>query len=583
MIIKEIFHPVKLAFRLGAAWLFSICICMLSSASGFEVLNFIKEIRPAIFWGSFTAAFLVFTLLSGRFPKSPVDCRALFVCTLGVMILALFRISDPYFALGVLLILALFGYYMLDRLKPERIKFSLINTKCILLAAALISFLFVGVLTSMRYLNHQTPAYDFGIFAQMFYQMKETFLPNTTVERDMFLSHFAVHISPIYYLLLPVYWLFPNPITLQIAQAAVVASGVIPLYLLCRRYGLSAKITACIGIAYCMFPALLGGCFYDIHENMFLTPLLLWLFYFYEKRRFAGVYIFAILTLMVKEDAMIYVASFALFALLSRRDWKHGLILLGMSAVYFIGAVALLNSFGQGAMTNRFENYMVDQRLGLAGVILTIFKDPAYLLYEVFNSEKLVFLLIMLVPMGFLPLLNKKPSQMLLLIPFLVISLMSNYPYQHSIHFQYVFGVIAFFFYLTIMNLAIMPPQTRRRFATFAAAGCLLMSVSQLSPYLNIYKTYIHNRQENLIIDDFLKTIPPDASIEASSCFVPALSQRKEIYRLKSRNTAEYIVVDLRPGYFDNDAKKYLEEYLEQGFIKIAEEENLLVILKQPS
>lgn len=582
MIIKEIFHPVKLAFRLSAAWLFSVCICMLSSVSGFEVLNFVKEMRLEIFWSSFTAAFLVFTLLSGRFSKSPVDCRALFACTLGVMILALFRISDPYFALGVLLILALFGYYMLDRLKPEKIKFSLINTKCILLAAALIFFLFVGILTSMRYLNHQTPAYDFGIFAQMFYQMKETFLPNTTVERDMFLSHFAVHISPIYYLLLPVYWLFPNPITLQIAQAAVVASGVIPLYLLCRHYGLSAKIIACIGIAYCMFPALLGGCFYDIHENMFLTPLLLWLFYFYEKRRFAGVYIFVMLTLLVKEDAMIYVASFALFALLSRRDWKHGLILLGMSAVYFIGAVALLNSFGQGAMTNRFENYMVDQRLGLAGVILTIFKNPAYLLHEVFNSEKLVFLLIMLVPIGFLPLLNKKPSQMLLLIPFLVISLMSDYPYQHSIHFQYVFGVIAFFFYLAVMNLAAMPQQMRRRFAGFAAAGCLLMSVSQISPYLNIYRTYISNRQENLIIDDFLKTIPSDASVEASSYFVPSLSQRKEIYRLKSRNTAEYIVVDLRPGYFDNDAKKYLEEYLQQGFAKIAEEENLLVILKQP-
>ncbi len=67
MIIKEIFHPVKLASRLSAAWLFSICICMLSSASGFEVLNFVKEICPAVFWGSFTASFLAFTLLSGRF------------------------------------------------------------------------------------------------------------------------------------------------------------------------------------------------------------------------------------------------------------------------------------------------------------------------------------------------------------------------------------------------------------------------------------------------------------------------------------------------------------------------------------
>lgn len=581
MVIKEMFRPVKLAFRLGAAWLFSICVCMLSSSSGFEVLNFVKEMNPFLFWGTLAAAFIVLSLLDGFFPKTPVDHAALSACVLGVMILALFRISDPYFAFGVLMVLAVFGYYMLDHLKFESVKLSSTGVKGLLMTAALVYFLFVGGLTAMRYLNHQTPAFDFGIFAQMFYNMKETLLPNTTVERDMFLSHFAVHISPIYYLLLPIYWLFPNPVVLQIAQAAIVVSGVIPLYLLCRHYGLSGKITVCTGVAYCAFPALMGGCFYDIHENMFLTPLLLWLFYFYEKRRFPGVYIFAVLTLMVKEDAMIYIAAFALFVMLSRRDWKHGFILLGMAAVYFISAVAILNSLGQGAMTNRFENYMTDQRLGLIGVILTIFKDPAYLLSEIFNSEKLVFLLIMLVPLGFLPLLNKKPSQMLLLIPFLVISLMSDYPYQHSIHFQYVFGVIAFFFYLTVMNLAALAPQARRRLACFAAAGCVLMSASQMTTYFNIMETYISHQEENRTIDEFLKTIPQDASVEASSCFVPALSQRKEIYRLKSRNTAKYVVIDLRPGYFDKDTQKHYNEFLENGYKKIVEEEHLLVILKK--
>ena len=74
------------------------------------------------------------------------------------------------------------------------------------------------------------PTFDFGIFSQMFHQMRTTGLPVTTVERDGPLSHFAVHVSPIYYLLLPFYCIYPKPVTLQVLQAAVLASAVIPLW-----------------------------------------------------------------------------------------------------------------------------------------------------------------------------------------------------------------------------------------------------------------------------------------------------------------------------------------------------------------
>ena len=91
-------------------------------------------------------------------------------------------------------------------------------------------FLFVSAWTVGRVYSFRTPTFDFGIFSQMFYYMKKTGLPMTTVERDGILSHFAVHVSPIYYLMLPFYWLVPAPATLQVLQAAVMASSVIPLW-----------------------------------------------------------------------------------------------------------------------------------------------------------------------------------------------------------------------------------------------------------------------------------------------------------------------------------------------------------------
>ena len=52
-----------------------------------------------------------------------------------------------------------------------------------------------------------------------------TGLPVTTCERDRVLSHFAVHVSPIYYLFLPFYALFPSPVTLEVLQALLLAFG----------------------------------------------------------------------------------------------------------------------------------------------------------------------------------------------------------------------------------------------------------------------------------------------------------------------------------------------------------------------
>ena len=90
-----------------------------------------------------------------------------------------------------------------------------------------------------RVIGFATPTYDFGIFAQMFHSMKTNGLPMTTLERDGLLSHFHVHVSPIYYLMLPFYMLIPHPATLQVMQAAVLASAVVPLWLLGRAAFLS--------------------------------------------------------------------------------------------------------------------------------------------------------------------------------------------------------------------------------------------------------------------------------------------------------------------------------------------------------
>ena len=252
-------------------------------------------------------------------------------------------------------------------------------------------FLFVSCWTVGRVYSFSTPTFDFGIFCQMFYNMKESGLPMTTVERDGLLSHFAVHVSPIYYALLPFYWLAPTPATLQVLQAAVITSAVIPLWKIGKHHNLTGLQQALICAVFLLCPAYSGGTSYDIHENCFLTPLLLWLFYGIDRKNTAITATAAILTLMVKEDAAVYVAVIALwlivktvlhFKKLDISNLITGIIMLAISLGWFFMVTGYLAKSGDGVMTYRYSNFMYDGSSSLLTVIKSVILNPMKAIYE---------------------------------------------------------------------------------------------------------------------------------------------------------------------------------------------------------
>ena len=185
--------------------------------------------------------------------------------------------------LGVLLVYALGGWNGTRPAQPMPCA-EQAGWKGLAAAGAIAFFALVSLWTVCRVYSFSTPTFDFSIFAQMFYSMKTEGLPITTVERDGALSHFAVHVSPIYYLLLPFYWLAPTPATLQVLQAAVLATAVIPLWKLGKQHGLTPPLRTMLCFLLLLYPAYAGGASYDIHENAFLTPLILWLFYGIDRK-----------------------------------------------------------------------------------------------------------------------------------------------------------------------------------------------------------------------------------------------------------------------------------------------------------
>lgn len=449
-------------------------------------------------------------------------------------------------------------------------------------------FLFVSVWTVGRIYSFSTPTYDFGIFSQMFYHMKESGLPMTTVERDGLLSHFHVHVSPIWYLLLPFYSLIPTPVTLQVLQAAVIASAVIPLWKIGKHHGLSGAGRMLICAVLLLYPAFSGGTSYDIHENCFLTPLILWLFYGIDKKNTAVIAIFTLLTLMVKEDAAVYVAVIALWLIVKtalrfrKSEYDSlltGIAMLAVSLIYFLLVTSFLAKIGDGVMTYRYDNFIYDGSSSLITVIKSVILNPMKAVYECVDKEKLRFIALTMLPLLGMPLLTRRYERYILLIPYVLVNLMSDYQYQHDIFFQYTFGSTAFLMYLTVINIADLKLNWKQLttliIAAGVSAGCFgWIVVSKAVKYPVNCVRYFEYYQN---IRDTLAQIPEDASVTATTFYTTALSQREVLYDVRYSSTAhllqtEYVVLNVSA---ENEYVRYETYGRNNGF------ENLVKLLSE--
>ena len=424
-------------------------------------------------------------------------------------------------------------------------------------------FVFVSAWTLGRVRAFCTPTYDFGIFSQMFYNMKVTGLPLTTLERDGLLSHFAVHVSPVYYLFLPVYFLFPRPETLQLLQAGVMASAVIPLWKLCRTRGFSEWISCIVCGTLIFFPAFSGGAGYDLHENCFLTPLILWIFYCLEKKRFVHALVFSLLTLCVKEDAAVYVCIIGLWYCVSllllpkdkerKKAFSFGAVMIALSLGWFFAVTAYLSAKGDGVMTYRYGNFMFGGSESLLTVVKAVIMNPMKVVYECVDSEKLKYIGLTMLPLAGIPLLTRRYERYILLIPYLLVNLMSDYQYQHDIFFQYGFGSTAFLMYLYVVYLGDIRSLKKQiiisAFTLILGAGCFLGVVAPKAIYYP--KAAIEKREHYRNIRAHLDMVSEDASVAATTFYTTYLSSRREIYDVgycskEHLLTVDYIVVNPR-------------------------------------
>jgi uncharacterized membrane protein len=232
-------------------------------------------------------------------------------------------------------------------------------------------------------------------------------------------------------------------------------------------------------------------------------------------------------------------------------------------------------------MSDRYSDLKLSNE-GLLGIVKTVFKTPILAFYELFKSTssvsgKLLYLIQLFVPLAMLPFMSKKFSRLLLICPVLI-NLLSNYYYQCDLGKQYSFGITAFLFYAAVINLSEIKERKGSFLAFSSAIVSIVMMLTLMYPRFTSYAlTYSINKESFDIINEVLEEIPDDASVTASTFFVPKLSQRKVIYEQYYHSTVDtdYLVLDLR-STTSVQQEEIEQPYIDAGYQMIVNEEGLI-------
>ena len=533
--------------------------------------------------------FIGVSLLRKFIPKLKQISIDGYILVAGVMsfgISSLWRANNELFSFSIILVsVILFSCFIksdeFSELKkvPNKV-YIIIMCLCAVLVGA-----YVAWTTICKHRIFNTAVFDLGIFTQMYYSIINDFTQVTTCERGYPLSHFAVHFSPIYYVLAPLYMIHPSAETLLAAQAVLAVSGFIPLYLICRKYKFSDTVSFLFSLVYIFSTSVMSPCYYEFHENAFLPPLLMWLFYAIEKEKKILMYIMVVMVLMVKEDAALYIMCISLYLVFSGKNRKHGTIIFLATVAVFVNVLTLMSRYGEGAMTNRtFGNLMINYDGGFGEVIKTVLSNPVYFIAQCFTQEKFIFLIIMLLPLMFMPFITNKPSRMLLVVPFIVMNLASGYPYAFKYDFQYVFGTATCLIYAALVNVADLDGKAVRRVVPLMAAASVLMFTANDSRQLYYPDTYKSYREQNDRKAAYIESIPEDASVLATSFIIPHAANRKELYILDegssvNPDTCDFVVFEDGNDEWKINKRAMLEE---EGYEVFVDVEGLIVIYVSP-
>ncbi|MFP3984599.1 MAG: DUF2079 domain-containing protein [Candidatus Bathyarchaeia archaeon] len=455
-------------------------------------------------------------------------------------------------------------FFLFNQFKNMLLKLIKTRPYDILLIAAIIIYGTVfSYFTTLKHNVFQSYAWDLGIFNQALYTtLHNGRLLYYTVE--LFLnptgSFFALHVSPILFLILPLYAINPSPTTLLVIKSFALGAGALPLYLLSKELIRNKKASLMFALIYLLYPPLQGANWFDFQPQIFIPFLFFSMHYFMIKKRWKLYFSSMALTLMIMEQLPLIVFLFAAFCLINakiglRKSIKRlklseslvSLITMIVCMIYFPATIYIKNLF---PISPEFlERYVALANFSVLGVEGDPLLTP---IYAIMNPQrafqalmydyhiKFFYILLAFGPLLFISFRNKL---CLVALAFLTPLFLSNYLPYYTVGAHYPLYILALIFIGAIYALKHLQLESKMFTlkTMLAVALVFVISTSPLSPVSNAfikeellwYPTIDFTIDENInSLHALINLIPSHASILTQNHIFPHVSSRINAYVL---------------------------------------------------
>jgi len=497
----------------------------------------------------------------------------------------------------------------------------------------LLVFVSIGVYTVLfsyitvtKYFGLETHAYDLGNYNQAIFTTLfngKMLYYTADIVANPTGSLLGVHFSPLFFAIVPIYAVNPNPATLLILQTVALSLGSLPIFYLSKKR-IGEKWALVLSILYLANPFVQGVNWYDFHPESFLPVFILLAFYFFEKKNLAMYTLSVFLTLMTLEFASVLLIFMSIYLMIKGKIWRNGptdlktkflFFTIVVSLIWFAMSVQVIRAYNP--LTQPMSGDILWREIGARNILdvpVQAVSHPEKLLNALsFDApQKTAYCLFLFGTIAFLPLLE--PAMFVCIFPWLTIASLSNYPAFYQIGVQYPALIIPFLFLGAILGVEKLKTifannflKRWRRVVPVTLLACSIVltcfssplnSAPHLSyPFLSYGFPQITQHDQNVL--GLLQLLPPDASVLTQDSLFPPLSNRLEAYVFPSsvfypedttfteelRNLidkVEFVVVDLSS---DVIAAPILIKYLSEdgGFGIYASVDGALVLKRNYS
>jgi len=261
------------------------------------------------------------------------------------------------------------------------------------------------------------------------------------LDQGLFLGE---HIQVIHLALLPLYALWPSHLLLELCESLALAAGAFPVFWMARRWSGSSRSAACLAIAYLLYSPLQ---FLDIAIDLktfrpisFGMTAMMFALDQLERGRLKSTIGLFVVGLAAKEDFALILAPLGIwiaaqpflkdarrsndgehrlpeFLTSRRRSQQYGIGLVVASLGYLLLTTRILIPWFRGGAEVHYARYFARFGDSLGEIVVNMLTQPGLLIEELVTISSISYLLALLLPLAFLPLLS--PARFSVAVPIL--------------------------------------------------------------------------------------------------------------------------------------------------------------------